>query len=549
MSYHHSPDEKTGVDYKESSSPKEATLIDEVTYNEGTNAFGQRSNERLKPALSNRHLAMISIGSVIGTGLFLGTAGSLTRGGPLGLWLAYILMGSVCYAMMMCLGEMISYLPIPGGYIKLAERFVDPALGFASGWMYWFNWAIILPAELAAAAVLINYWSPLNPAIWISICLVLVITINFLGARAYGETEFWFCSIKVITIIGLIILSFLLDVGAVGERRGFRYWKNPGPFVQYLGIAGSWGRFLGFWSVLINATFSFIGTEIVSMAAAEARNPRKALPKAINKVWIRILVFYVLGTLAVGVLVPSNEPLLTEGQHKADKSAFVIAIRAAGIKGLPSVINAALVTSATSAASSDLYTSSRALYSLALSGNAPRIFARTLKNGLPLPALVASGLMSGLAYLSVSAGSDRVFGWLQSLTAIAGLLSWWSISFTYIRFHQGMKVQGFDRKTLPFVAPLQPYFGYWSLFWTSIVVLFCGFKNFIKGYFNTADFVTSYLPLPLFIIIWAAYKVLYRTKVVAPAEMDFTTGLDQILADEVDEPPPRNLWEKFWAWL
>ncbi|KAK0517607.1 hypothetical protein OC842_008056, partial [Tilletia horrida] len=229
MSY--SPDEKAG-DYKGGrASPKEGTLVDEVTYGEDLNAFGQRSNEQLAPALTNRHLAMISIGGVIGTGLFLGTAGSLARGGPLGLWLGYILMGSICYAMMMCLGEMISYLPIPGGHIKLAERFCDPALGFAMGWNYFYNWAIVLPAELAAAATLIGFWSDLNPAIWISICLVVVIVINFLGARAYGETEFWFCSIKVITIVGLLILSFLLDVGAVGERRGFRYWKNPGPFV------------------------------------------------------------------------------------------------------------------------------------------------------------------------------------------------------------------------------------------------------------------------------------------------------------------------------
>ncbi|KAK0541628.1 hypothetical protein OC844_008028, partial [Tilletia horrida] len=354
----------------------------------------------------------------------------------------------------------------------------------------------------------------------------------------------------VITIVGLLILSFLLDVGAVGERRGFRYWKNPGPFVQYLGIEGSWGRFLGFWSVLINAGFSFIGTEIVAMAAAEARNPRKALPKAVNKVWVRILFFYILGTLAVGVLVPSNDPTLTDTKSsQANKSAFVIAIRAAGIKGLPSVINAALVTSATSAASSDLYTSSRALYSLALAGNAPRIFAKTLKNGLPFPALVVSALFSGLAYLSVSEGSGKVFGWLQGLTSICGLLSWWVISLTYLRFYKGCQVQGIDRKSFPFVAPLQPYLGYWALFWTTIVMLFCGFKNFIHGYFDTADFVTSYFPLPLFIVIWIGYKLIYRTRMVRATEMDFTTGLSELIAAEVEEPAPKNLWDKFWAWI
>ncbi|CAD6887368.1 unnamed protein product [Tilletia controversa] len=550
-----SPDEKAGPpgynkDDDHRSSPKETTIIDEVAYGEERNAFGQRSNEKLKPALNNRHLAMISIGGVIGTGLFLGTASSLARGGPVGLWLGYILMGSICYAMMMCLGEMISYLPIPGGHIALASRFVDPALGFAMGWNYFYNWAIVLPAELAAAATLIGFWSDLSPAIWISLCLIIVIVINFLGARAYGETEFWFCSIKVITIVGLIILSFLLDVGAVGERRGFQYWKNPGPFVQYLGIEGSWGRFLGFWSVLINAGFSFIGTEIVAMAAAEAKNPRKALPKAINKVWVRILVFYVLGTLAVGVIVPSNNDQLLKGTQ-ANKSAFVIAIRAAGIKSLPSIINAALVTSAASAASSDLYTSSRALYSLALAGQAPRIFAKTLKNGLPLGALIVSASFSGLAYLSVASGPGKVFEYLQGLSSICGLVSWWVISLTYLRFHKGLKTQGIvrDHKTFPFVSPLQPYLGWWTLIWTSIVMLFCGFKNFINGYFDTASFVTSYLPLPLFFVIWVGYKLWHKTKVVKAEEMDFYTGLKEILDEEVEEAPPRNLWEKFWAWI
>ncbi len=173
---------------------------------------------------------MISIGGVIGTGLFLGTPLSLHHAGPLGLWLGYLVMGSVCYAMMMCLGEMISYLPVPGGHIKLSERFVGKPLSFAMGWNYWYNWVIVLPAELSAAAVLMSYWSDLNPAIWISIFLVVVVAINLLGTRAYGEAEFWFASIKIITIVGLIILSVCIDLG-VGKqgRLGFRFWKEPVP--------------------------------------------------------------------------------------------------------------------------------------------------------------------------------------------------------------------------------------------------------------------------------------------------------------------------------
>lgn len=184
---------------------------------------------------------------------------------------------------------MVAYLPIPGGHIKLAERFVDPAFSFAMGWNYWYNWTIILPAELSAAAVLIDFWDSntnLNSA-WIIICLAVVVFINFLGAGAYGEAEFIFASIKVITIVGkygffswnppvvlthfvcsgLIILGIVLDLGGGPDhdRLGFRYWKNPGPFVNFNGITGSKGHFLGWWAVMTQAAFSFIGTEIVAV--------------------------------------------------------------------------------------------------------------------------------------------------------------------------------------------------------------------------------------------------------------------------------------------
>lgn len=235
---------------------------------------------------------MISIGGVIGTGLFLGTATALHNGGPLGLLLGYMTMGSVCYCVMCSMGEMVAYLPLAGGHIKLAERFVDSAFSAAMGWNYWYNWLIIMPAELSAAAILINYWNDsINNALWISICLIVVVAINLAGAGVYGECEFWFASIKVLTITGLIILSIILAAGGGPDHKahGFEYWRNPGAW----GVnVGSKAQFLGYFAVLSQAAFSFIGTEIVAIAAGEAKNPRKNIPKAIKRVYIRILLFY-----------------------------------------------------------------------------------------------------------------------------------------------------------------------------------------------------------------------------------------------------------------
>jgi amino acid transporter len=508
--------------------------------------------QALKRQLKNRHIAMISIGGVIGTGLFLGTASSLQSGGPVGLLLGYTIMGSICLAVMLCLGEMIAFLPVPGGHIALAERFVDKAFAFTMGWNYWYNWTIILPAELSAAAVLINYWNTsVNNAVWISMCFVVVVIINGLGAGVYGEAEFIFASIKVITITGLIILGIVLDLGGGPnhQRKGFWYWVEPGPFAQYNNIPGNTGRFLAWWSVMTQAAFSFIGTEIVAIAAGEAKNPRRNLPRAIKRVYIRILLFYILGTLVIGLNVPYDHPSLNLRTNNAAASPFVIAIQEAGISGLPSVINAALLTSAWSAASSDLYTSSRALYGLSLTGQAPKIFSRTSKSGLPYISVGFCALFAGLAYMGIDKGAGTVFGWFANLTAVAGLMTWFGIAFTYLRFYAGMKAQGIDRKTLPYTSAMQPYAAWYALVSTLVICFFSGWSVFLEGKWATDTFVTNYLPLIGFPILYIGARLVQKVRPKKPHEMDFVSGLAEIEADEHDDPKPKNWGEKFWAWL
>ncbi|KAI0307841.1 amino acid permease [Multifurca ochricompacta] len=500
-------------------------------------------HQALQRQLKNRHIAMISIGGVIGTGLFLNSANALRHGGPVGLLLGYVVIGSICYSVMISLGEMISYLPVPGGHIKLAERFVDPAFSF---------WTFALPAELSAAAVLIDFWDKntnLNSA-WVTICLVVVIAINFMGA--YGEAEFLFASIKVLTITGLIILGIVLDLGGGPDhdRIGFRFWKHPGPFVQFDGIAGAKGRFLGWWAVLIQAAFSFIGTEIVAIAAGEAKNPRRNLPKAIRRVYIRILLFYIGGVTIIGLLVSSNDSGLALGNGTAAASPFVIAIKRSGIKALPQVWGPKrLPNFLHSAASSDLYTSSRALYGLAIAGNAPSICKKTLRNGLPVVALAVSTSFTLLAYMGVHSGSGKVFNWFSNMTSVSGLLTWFGISYTYTRFYAGVKAQGIDRKKLPFSSPLQPFAAWYGTISCLVICLFNGWSVFLRGKWNTADFITSYLPLALFPLLYIAAKVQTRVPAVKVSKMDFYTGLAEIEASTYDEPPPRNKVEVFWRWL
>ncbi|KAF8583563.1 hypothetical protein K439DRAFT_1505471 [Ramaria rubella] len=424
---------------------------------------------------------MISIGGVIGTGLFLGTASSLASG--------YTIVSSVC----------IGSDPVAGGQVTLSGWFVDPALAFAMGWNYWYSYVVLLPTELSAAAVLINFWNKsINNTAWISICLVVVATINFLGTQSFGECEFWFASIKVLTIVGLIILGIVIDLGGAPchDCLGFRFWHHPGAFVQFQDIAGAKGRFLGFWSVLILMAYAFLGTDILGMTAAEMRNPSKNIPRAIiarldndcgkccKGVYVRILVFYILGVFVLGLIWTGT----------AASSVWVVAIKTANIKALPSIINACLLTSAWSAGSSDLYTSSR--FDWNGTSNSNQDF----------------GL---LAYMGVSGGSSKVFTWFANMSAVTGMLNWMGICITLLRFRAGLKAQGHYR--------LQPYVAWWSFGWTIVIILFAHWSVFLRGSWDTAGFITNYLPIPVFIILYFGYKIAHKTKIIPVDEMDFVT--------------------------
>lgn len=291
---------------------------------------------------------------------------------------------------------------------------------------------------------------------------------------------------------------------------------------------------------------SFIGTEIVAIAAGETSNPRRNIPKAIKKVYIRIILFYVLGTFIIGLLVPFNDEKLLAGGHDASTSPFVIAINNANIQVLPHIINACLLSSAWSAASSDLYTSSRALYGLAVAGNAPKFFARvSKKNGLPYISLIFCSLFSFLAFMGVSEGSNKVFGWFANMTSMCGLITWCCIGITYLRFYAGMKAQGIDRNTLPFKSPLQPFFGYYAVISVTIVCLFSGWYVFLAGNWDTATFVTTYFPIPFFFVLFFVYYFTQPSAFIKASEMDFHSGIAEIEQAALDEEKPTTLMGKF----
>lgn len=466
-------------------------------------------------------------------------------------------MGLMVYSMMVALGEMASLYPVAGAFTHYAARFVDPALGFATGINYWYSYAITIPTEIVAATIVISYWdATTNAAVYITVCFVSIIAINFLGARAYGEAEFWFSSIKIVTIVGLIILGIVLMCGGGPNHDaiGFRYWRDPGPFAQVTiengagVIPGRWGQFLAFWNVFVQAAFSFIGTEIIATTLGEAENPRKTVPRAIKQVFFRILFFYVMGTFVISVLVPYTEPDLLNGSGTAAASPFVIAINNAGIKALPSIVNAVLLIAAWSAGNSDLYAASRTLYALALERQLPRVFRRCTKRGLPIWCVTVTALFGAFAYLNTGGeAAEEAFNWLYNLSAITGILTWWAILLSYLRFYYGLKKQGISRDDFPYRAPLQPYLSWLGFIFFTLVTIFSGFTVFLKGNWDTSSFFATYITIPIFVGCWIGWKVVKKTKIVPLEHMDFTTGrreLDELEALDAERFKAETKYQK-----
>jgi len=513
--------------------------------------------------LKSRHIQFIALGGTIGTGLFLGIGGALTTSGPLSILLGYTFTGIAIFAMMQCLGEMATWLPLPGSIPQFCARYVDDALGFAVGWNNWYQSAITLCAEISAASAVIQYWSGaqhISVAVWITLIILLVLALNIFAVSIYGEAEFVFASVKIVTIVGLLIMAFIVDVGGgpKRDRLGFRYWKHPGAMKEY-DSTGNTGRFLGLFNVLVNAAFSYGGVELVAVAAGEAENPRKNIPKAVRRVFWRILFFYVLGSLAIGVLVSSDDPHLLKAQDAdapgAARSPWVIGIQNAGIPVLPSIINAVILTSASSSANAFLYTGSRYLFALAQNKQAPRFLLHCSKAGVPYYCVAITCSISLLTYLSVrSGGPSTVFGWFQNLTTIGSLFTWCSICVAYIQFHKALKAQGVDRNTLVFKSRFQPYTAWFSLIYFAIIIIFNGFDVFVgegDSHWNVTNFLVAYIGIPIFFLLYGFWKIFKRSPWIPASDADITTGKAALDAEDGQWPEqhPRNIVERVWFWI
>ncbi|MFP3509746.1 amino acid permease [Peribacillus sp. SIMBA_075] len=480
-----------------------------------SNTLEERNSKgSLQRKLQSRHLTMMAIGGAIGTGLFVSSGSTISTAGPGGALTAYILVGIMVYFVMNSLGELSAFLPLPGAFDIYASKYIDPALGFALGWNYWYTTAITVPADLVASTLIMKYWFPDSPSIlWSALFLGLLLILNVLSVKAYGESEYWFAGIKVISIIVFLVIGVAMIFGIMGGHAvGFsNFTQGDAPFH---------GGLVSIFSVVLIAGFAFQGTEVIATAAGETENPSKNVPKAIRSIFWRILIFYVLTIFVIGLIIPYTDPnLLKSGVQNVSISPFTLVLQRAGLALAASVMNAVLLTSVLSAANSAMYASSRMLWALAKEGKAPRIFARLNRKGIPMWALCTTAFIGLASFLASLFGNGSVFIWLINASALTGFIKWFGIAVSHYRFRKAYVAQGRDLNELPFKAKWYPLGPVITLLF--FVVFIFGQTFFYGDQISWAEIIATYIGLPIFLLLWLGYKIIKKTKIVPLMECDF----------------------------
>ncbi|KAG0132199.1 amino acid permease/ SLC12A domain-containing protein [Tuber indicum] len=508
------------------------------------------THRKLRP----RHIQLIGIGGTIGTALYVSIGRGLMQGGPASLFIAFTFWCTVILGVNNSMSEMVTYLPISSPFIRFAGRFVDDAFGFAAGYNFFVYQAALVPFEIVACNVIIHYWTDeIHVGIVIAVVLFCYAIINIFGVSWYGESEFWLALGKVILILGLIAFTFVTMLGGnpLGDRYGFRYWRDPGPFAENI-KTGDLGRFLGFLACLIQASFTIAGPDYVSMAAGEAENPRVVLPRAFKAIFYRLTFFFVMGSLAVGIVVPYNDPALAaafrEGKPGAAASPYVIAMDRLRIPTLPHIVNALVLTSAFSAGNSYVYCASRSLYGLALEGKAPRVLARCTKSGVPIYSVAVVLAIALLSFLQVSNSAAVVLQWFVNLVTASQLINFSFMTFTFIKFMKGLKAQGIPRDSLPHKGFLQPYCAWYSFAATTIMCFVGGYTVFLPGNWDIPTFLFSYTMIIIVPALFVGWKITHKTKWRRPEDIDLLQDKEEI--DQYDRDyfpkPPRDKFMKYW---
>jgi amino acid transporter, AAT family len=416
----------------------------------------QKNANQLQRGLEERHITLMSLGAAIGVGLFLGSATAIKLAGP-GIILGYAFAGMIMFFIMRALGEMAIQKPVAGSFSQYARDYLGALPGFLTGWNYWFLWVVTCMAEITAAGIYMEYWFPEVPRwIWALAALVIMASVNFLNVKAYGELEFWFALIKIITIIFMIVSGLgmiVLGIGNGGIATGIsNLWENGGILPN-----GITGVLMSLQMVM----FAFLGIEMIGITAGEVKNPEKTLSRAIDTVFWRILIFYVGALFVIMSIYPWTE-------IGAQGSPFVLTFDKLGIPAAAGIINFVVLTAALSSCNGGIFSTARMLFNLAENDEAPKGLGKLNKNGVPSKAVLvtAGALLVGvvLNYLVPA----KVFTWVTAISTFGAIWTWSMILLSQIKYRKGLTDT--QLRGLKYKMPLYPFTSYFSLAFLLLVV-------------------------------------------------------------------------------
>ncbi|MFE7569413.1 amino acid permease [Streptomyces sp. NPDC057539] len=398
---------------------------------------GSAPEEGYERGLGSRQVQMIAIGGAIGVGLFMGAGANIAKAGP-SIILMYALAGVVIFFIMRALGELLLYRPVSGSFAEYAREFLGPFFGFATGWTYWLMWVVTGMAELTAAAIYIHFWFPQIPQ-WVSalVFLVVLFGVNLISVKIFGEVEFWFSMIKVTAIIGMIVIGLgVLTLGfsdAGDTAAASNLWAHDGIFPNGIGSS---------LMTLQGVMFAYLAVELVGVTAGESENPEKTLPKAINTLPWRIIVFYVGALTVILAVVKWTE-------FSAGASPFVHAFEKMGIPLAASIVNFVVLTAALSSCNSGMYSTGRMLRDLAANSEAPKLFGRLNSRKTPAFGITVSVALMGIGVVLNYIVPEKAFGYVTSVATAAGIWTWMMILLSHIRYRRGVRAGRLPASSFP----------------------------------------------------------------------------------------------------
>lgn len=458
------------------------------------------SQDPFKRTMKARHLVMLSLGGVIGTGLFFNTGYIISTTGAAGTLLAYLIGAFVVWLVMVCLGELSVAMPETGAFHVYAARYLSPATGYTVAWLYWLTWTVALGSSLTAAGFCMQYWFPQVPVwIWCLVFCIAIYLLNVISTRFFAEGEFWFSLIKVITIIAFIILGAGAMFGFIPLKDG-----TAAPGLSNL-TAHGWlpNGVLPILMTMVAVNFAFSGTELIGIAAGETQNPQKVLPLAIRTTVARLIIFFIGTVLVLAALIPMDQAGIV-------KSPFVLVFEKIGIPWAADIINFVILTAILSAANSGLYASGRMLWSLANENTLPRAFARVNKRGVPLFAITMSMIGGLLALFSSVIAPDTVFVALSAISGFAVVAVWLSICASHFMFRRHHLQQGKSLNALAYRAPLYPL--------TPILGFLLCLMACIGLAFDPTQRIALWCGIPFVLLCYGAYHITHKNKKFPEAE-------------------------------